>query len=75
MPDVRVRKGKCPERIMLYFAFLAKLERKSSTLYVIQKYSVSELFLSDAFSSSFLTSWPHAGCLVNDKLKHFYLES
>lgn len=36
MPDVRVRKGKCPERIMLYFAFFAKLERKSSTLYVTQ---------------------------------------
>lgn len=37
MPEMRIRKGKCPERIMLYFAFLAKLERKySSTLYVIQ---------------------------------------
>lgn len=36
MPDWRVRKGKCPEIIMLYFAFLAKLERKYSTPYVIQ---------------------------------------
>lgn len=36
MPDVRVRKGKCPGRIRLYFAFLAKLERKYSTLYVTQ---------------------------------------
>lgn len=36
MPDVRVKKGECPERIILYFAFLAKLERKYSTLYVIQ---------------------------------------
>lgn len=73
MPDVRVRKGKRPKRIMLYFAFLAKLERKYSTLYVIQN-TVLVNFSSAMPFQVLLTSWPHAGCLVNDKLKHFYLE-